>query len=123
MAEGFFSKAKRNVKRAFDYRSDESIGLNRDLDETTAGVDYMMSRGKKKTSQDQSDKPAAERIHKKLIVDQNAVEGGVATQAITSGPVRFKQKLKGHFSEKVAATPAMKLFKRIGRKKSENATP
>jgi len=118
MAEGFFSKAKRNVKRAIDFSGENSIRRNRDLDETTSGVDYMMSRGKRRTPQDQSDRTPAERVHKKVIVDDVGSSAGVASNAVQSGKINYG--IKGHFQERAANTPAGKLFKRLKRKKDNS---
>jgi hypothetical protein len=69
MAEGFYDKAKRNVKRAFDFSGSADIRNARDADETSSNIDYMLSRGKKRTPQDQSDVPAGLRKAKRFVND------------------------------------------------------
>lgn len=131
MAEGFFGKVKRNAKRAFDFSSDERIRRNRDLDETSSNLDFMLSRGKKRTSQDQSGTDAGQRIHKAPIIERElnqrktnledaGISGGLASNAIKSGKVDYSG-VRGHFEQQAAATPAVKLFKRLGKKKQAEA--
>jgi hypothetical protein len=72
MAEGTFSKIKRAARNAFDLGSDDKIRSYRDRDETNSNLDFMLSRGKKRTPQDQSDVDAGNRIHKAPVVDTYA---------------------------------------------------
>jgi len=65
-------KIKRNLSRLLDGRGDSSIRGARDRDETTAGLDYMFSRGKKISTQDQSKIDAGERVEKSMVGDWNS---------------------------------------------------
>jgi hypothetical protein len=115
--ESFFSKAKRNTKRAFDFRSDESIRRSRDLDETNSNLDFMLKRVKP-VEQPARKKPVVEQEldQRKKNLEDTGISGGLASNAAKSSGI------KGHFQEQAAATPAVKLFKRIGKKKSDNMT-
>ncbi len=130
MAEGIYSRVKRNVGRAFDFSGSEDIRRNRDEQEYNSNMDYMLSRGKKRTPQDQSNVPAGERSiksHTPIVPEGGTIDKlrnmrkkvtdtiqgqpmssnsgnnrGVASNAVTIGAMN---------------TPAVRLFKNLRKKK------
>jgi len=121
MAEGYFSKMNRARKRAFNFSSDERIRRNRDMDETSSNADYMISRGKKRTNQDQSDIEAGQRIHKRIIAPEPE-ETGIASNAMKSRKINFAGgAIRQHFRGRAESAPVVKLFKRLKGKKDVNS--
>lgn len=137
MAENFFNKAKRNVGRAFDFRGSSDIRNSRDVDETSSNLDYMLSRGKNRTPQDQSDTEAGKRTQKKVVPelspesfpnkflgirkkitdtiqgDQSSNQGpGVASSAMNKQASNRGPMYRGD-------APAVRLFRNMRRKKDD----
>lgn len=64
-----FEKFKRNLGRAFDFRADSRIRNQKDDDETSEGLDYMMSRGKSKKVKEHNARQTEEglKIRRRLL--------------------------------------------------------